>query len=75
MNTPNDFYAQVLSKIERGHGLDRSDVAAFLERSFVTKARLEELFAAIEPELYRYPAIDRESFKRQLDDALAGRPG
>jgi hypothetical protein len=65
-----DFYSQALSKIERGFDTDLADVAAMIERDLVTPARLRELYGAIEPELYRYPAIDPPAFARKLDEAL-----
>jgi hypothetical protein len=58
-----DFYAQCLAKIERGHRKDLIDVQMMLEQGLVDRARLLELFRAIEPELYRYPAIDPASFR------------
>jgi hypothetical protein len=66
-----DFYAQALSKIERGHAQDRADVATMLRSQLVEPARLRELFGAIAGELHRYPAIDPRSFQRALDQALA----
>jgi len=54
-----DFYAQALSKIERGHTRDLEDVQALLARELILPQRLLELFHAIEPELIRYPAVDR----------------
>lgn len=68
-----DFYAQALAKIERGHAQDRVDVTAMLDRGLVVSARLREFFEAIEPQLYRYPAIDPPSFRRAVDEALKGR--
>jgi len=65
-----DLYAQALAKIERGHTLDRQDVAEMLRRGLVEPARLREFFAEIEPKLYRYPAIDPASFSRAVDEAL-----
>ena len=65
-----DLYAQALAKIERGHTLDRQDVAEMLRRGLVEPARLREFFAEIEPKLYRYPAIDPASFGRAVDEAL-----
>jgi hypothetical protein len=53
-----DFYAQALSKIERGHARDLEDVRALLARRLVLRERLLELFHSIEPELIRYPAVD-----------------
>lgn len=68
-----DFYSQALSKIERGFDSDLADVAAMIERDLVDRARLRALYDAIEPELYRYPAIDPQTFRRKLDDALEDR--
>jgi hypothetical protein len=65
------FYAQCLSKIERGHATDRADVASMIGAGLVDRRRLGELFAAIEPELYRYPAIDAADFRRRVD-AITG---
>jgi len=69
-----DFYSQALAKIERGHTQDAADVATMLDRGLVEPRRLRELFEAIEPQLYRYPAIDPKSFHRSLEAALAGCP-
>lgn len=57
-----DFYAQALSKIERDHALDRGDVLHMIESGLVERARLVQLFERIEPQLYRYPAIDPARF-------------
>jgi hypothetical protein len=62
-----DFYAQALAKIERGHDIDRRDVQEMLAAGLVKPARLRDLFAAIEPELYRYPAVDPDHFRRAVD--------
>ena len=66
-----DFYSQFLAKVERSHGIDREDVAAMRRDGLVEPARVRELFARIEPELFRYPAVDPESFRERLDAALA----
>jgi hypothetical protein len=58
-----DFYAQCLAKIERGHRKDRTDVEMMLAQGLVERPRLLEPFEAIEPELYRYPAIDPATFR------------
>src|SRR5450759_3786092 len=58
-----DFYSQALSKIERGFGQDLEDVGRMIERGLVEPPRLRELYAAIEPELFRYPAIDPAAFR------------
>ena len=70
-----DFYAQALSKIERGHAQDGDDVAAMLAEGWVQPTRLRELFEAIVPQLHRYPAIDSASLRKALDAALGGREG
>ncbi|MBY0492847.1 MAG: hypothetical protein K2Y23_01410 [Cyanobacteria bacterium] len=66
-----DFYSQALAKIERGHAQDRVDVAAMLASGLVERARLLDLFEQIFPELYRYPAIDPESFRGLVREAVA----
>jgi len=66
-----DFYAQALAKIERGHDKDVGDVEHMLENGFIEPAKALELFAAIEPELYRYPAIDPASFRRRVEKAFS----
>lgn len=65
-----DFVAQALSKIERGHTRDLLDVRAMLERGLVTGGSLRALFTEIEPDLYRFPAIDPPSFRKALQDVL-----
>lgn len=65
-----DFYSQTLSKIERGFSQDLDDVARMMESGLVEPARLQELFDAIEPELFRYPAIDPAAFRRKVSVAL-----
>jgi hypothetical protein len=68
-----DLYSQALSKIERGFEQDLDDVRIMIERDLVEPARLRELYKAIEPELYRYPAIDPAVFGRRLDAVLEPR--
>ena len=67
-----DPYAQALSKIERGHRQDVLDVGAMLEEGLVEPRKLVELFNAIEPELYRYPALDPASFRSAVLAAAGG---
>jgi hypothetical protein len=66
-----DPYSQALSKIERSFELDLEDVNAMLERGLIEPSRLRELFVQIEPELFRYPAIDPAAFRERLESALA----
>jgi hypothetical protein len=65
-----DPYSQALSKIERGFEQDLTDVRTMLKEGLVETPRLRELYDTIEPELYRYPAIDPSAFRRKVDDAL-----
>ncbi len=57
-----DLYSQALSKIERGHDQDLKDVEEMLGRGMIETGKLLSLYKAIEPQLYRYPAIDPGSF-------------
>jgi hypothetical protein len=66
-----DFYAQALAKIERGHEIDRVDVRQMIESGLVDRARLMELFIAIEPNLYRYSAVDPKAFRRRVESTIA----
>ncbi len=65
-----DLYSQALAKIERGFDQDLEDVRQMIERGLVEPARLLVLYEAIEPELYRYPAIDPPEFRRRVEAAL-----
>ena len=65
-----DLYAQALAKIERGHEFDRADVNEMLRRGLVEPDRLRRLFAEIEGQLYRYPAIHPPAFRRAVEEAL-----
>jgi hypothetical protein len=40
----------------------------------VQPRQLQELFDAIEPELYRYPAIDPATFRRAAQEAFGEDP-
>ena len=64
-----DPYSQVLSKLERGHVRDLEDVAAMFRLGLVEPKRLHELFAEIEPELYRFPAIEPTRFRAAVEAA------
>jgi hypothetical protein len=66
-----DLRGQALAKIHRGHARDLADVRAMIERKLVTSAELERAFAAIEPGLLRYPALDADSFRAKLRTFLA----
>jgi hypothetical protein len=66
-----DLYAQALAKIERGHALDVTDVQQMFRRNFVEPERLKQLFEAIVPNLYRYPAIDPSAFRCAVEKTIA----
>ncbi len=65
-----DLYSQALAKIERGFEQDLADVHSMLANGLVEPSRVRALYDAIEPDLYRYPAIDPPAFRRALDSAL-----
>ncbi|MSP40401.1 MAG: hypothetical protein EXR70_18080 [Deltaproteobacteria bacterium] len=65
-----DLYAQALAKIERGHALDRTDVEQMFSRGLIEASKLKQFFEAIEPQLYRYPAIDPPAFRRAVESTI-----
>jgi len=65
-----DLYAQALAKIERGHARDLADVEAMLARALINGPAAREYFLRIEPDLYRFPAIDPPTFRRAVDEAF-----
>ena len=67
-----DFYAQALSKIQRGHDQDRGDVRQMLDRGLIDRDELRRRFEEIEPQLYRYPAIDPGAFRKAVERAMGG---
>lgn len=66
-----DFYSQALSKLERGHVKDLLDAGEMLRRGLIERDELLRLFSVIEPELYRYPAIDPPSFRLAVEELAA----
>jgi hypothetical protein len=68
-----DFFSQALSKLERGHVKDLLDAEEMLRRGLIERSELLRLFTAIEPELYRYPAIDPPSFRAAVEELVAKR--
>ena len=58
-----DFYTQALAKIERGHRKDLADVDSMIRDGLVDPQQLARLFADVEPQLFRYPAIDPKSLR------------
>lgn len=65
-----DPNAQVLAKLERAHAQDLEDVRAMIASGLVDPAVALTHFEQIEPELFRFPAIDPPSFRRKVEQAL-----
>ncbi len=65
-----DPYAQALAKIERSHTQDVEDVRAMLRLGLIDPRRALEYFERIEPELYRYPAVDPRAFRRAVEEVF-----
>jgi hypothetical protein len=68
-----DPYAQAIAKIERGHTHDMKDVESMFGSELILPAELLRLFASIEPELYRYPAIDPTTLRRRVEAVVRDR--
>ena len=66
-----DLHSQALAKIERGHPQDRIDAREMVGRGLVDPADPLRLFEQIEPNLYRFPAIDPPSFRRAVEEFVA----
>lgn len=69
-----DFYSQALAKVERAFARDLDDVRQMIAGGLVVPAEALGLFAMIEPDLVRYPAIDPGGFRRAVEAAF-GRAG
>ena len=69
-----DPYSQALAKLERAHSQDLEDVRSMLAAGLVERDDALQRFREIEPALYRYPAVDPESFRRRVEEAFAGHP-
>lgn len=65
-----DPYSQALAKLERGHTQDLEDVVALSSRGLIEPERTLRYFRELEPELYRYPAVDPQSFRRRVEEML-----
>ncbi|MBL9130217.1 MAG: hypothetical protein JNG86_03405 [Verrucomicrobiaceae bacterium] len=61
-----DFYGQALAKVERDHPRDRHDVTCMIRDELVKSDRLLELFAEVESQLIRYPAVDAASLRERV---------
>ncbi|MHB1244285.1 MAG: DUF6036 family nucleotidyltransferase [Gaiellaceae bacterium] len=65
-----DPHSQALAKLERGHVHDLEDVAAMARLGLIEPARLLEVFAEIELDLYRFPAVDPARFGAAVERAV-----
>jgi hypothetical protein len=63
-----DFHAQALAKIERAHARDVEDVREMAARALIEPNRMVAFFDLIEPQMYRYPAIDVVSFRSAVTE-------
>lgn len=63
-----DLYSQALAKLERGFEQDLADVAAMVSSGAVAPARLQELFLAIEDQLYRFPVVEPDALRAAVFD-------
>ena len=66
--------AQALSKVEHGFAQDLEDVASMVSSGLIAPERAQALFAEIEPELFRYPAIDAAALRAKVARAFGGEP-
>jgi hypothetical protein len=67
-----DPYAQVLAKLERSHRQDTEDVEELVAAGLVDPGRALGYFEQIEPELFRFPAINPRTFRRRVEEAFRG---
>lgn len=66
-----DLYSQALSKLERGFELDLEDVRNMVVGGELDPKKLLELFAAIEDELFKFPAVDPPGLRRAVESLAA----
>jgi hypothetical protein len=62
-----DLYSQALSKLERGFELDLEDVRNMVLSKQIDPGRLREFFEVVEPELFRFPAVDPAELRRAVE--------
>lgn len=63
-----DPVAQALAKAERGHDQDVQDVQQMIASRLIDPADAIAQFEEIESDLYRFPAIDPDSFRRSVEE-------
>jgi hypothetical protein len=66
-----DLYSQALSKLERGFELDLEDVESMMQSGEIEPAKLLELYEAVEPELFRFPAVDPAKLRISVESLTA----
>ncbi|HEX9492231.1 MAG TPA: hypothetical protein VGA33_03115 [Thermoanaerobaculia bacterium] len=62
-----DFYSQALSKLERAHRKDLTDVNAMVRDGLVEPKTLLTLFERVAGDLFRYPAIDPATLRSAVE--------
>lgn len=66
-----DLYAQAIAKASRGHAQDLDDVHEMVRRGLVEPEKALAYLKAIEPRLYRYPALDPQAFRTAVERAFS----
>ena len=61
-----DPYGQALAKLSRRYERDLSDVRSMLAEKLIATDKLKEKFVSIEPQLIRYPALDADVFRANV---------
>jgi hypothetical protein len=67
-----DPYSQALSKLQRGFELDLKDVQSMVSSGQVEPIQLLELYEGVEPELFRFPAVDPSSLRTAVESLVEG---
>jgi hypothetical protein len=62
-----DPYSQALSKLQRGFELDLADVESMVRAGQVEPAMLLSLFDEVEPDLFRFPAVDPATLRAAVE--------
>jgi len=62
-----DPTSQALAKLERHHDRDLADVEALLAAGLVERGLLRAAYDEVEPQLYRFPAVDPRRFRANVE--------